>query len=644
MRFRKDIEGLRAVAVLPVILSHAGYTTFAGGFVGVDVFFAISGFLITGILLDELAGGRFSIGRFYERRVRRLLPALFVMISVSALFAMPLMLPSQLELFAKGALAILVFCSNFFFWKNVDYFAAPAAENPLIHTWSLAVEEQFYLFFPLLLWLLARIGFRNRDFAIAIFLMSAASFAIAEWGWPRYPSPNFYLLPSRAWELGLGALAALAIRHPSHRPMPSLSLLGLVMIFLAVFLYDEDTPFPSHYAVLPVLGAALVMLFGQSSDSVGRRPLATQLLCLPPIVWVGMISYSAYLWHQPIFAFMRLAAESPPSPILMGFGALLSLGAGYLSWRFIEAPFRRPDHRWLPKRSHIFAASLTAGAVLAGIAAVGIVTNGFEQTWRARNIAYPDLLAALSYGSSEDNALQFLQGGCFAGNPQVDSCLKLSDTKKNYLIIGDSFAAHYANALKERYKQDNVMQLTVPGCRPVWNGRGTETCLAVYRALDVFLANNPARIDGIIISARWRNVDADDLKRKIEMLRGVGVRVAIIGPSPEYGAPLPAILLKQLRRGGNGDSNTVWDRDRISVEERFREVARETGAGFVPVLSGLCPGGACRNYADDGKVMTFDYGHFTLSGARTVILHLCPEKLEDLFLGQKLAGPLRNPT
>lgn len=631
MKYRKDVDGLRAVAVLPVILCHAGYGLFAGGFVGVDVFFVISGFLITGILLDELDEGRFSIGRFYERRARRILPALFFVLLVSVPIAVWLMMPSQLDLFARGIVSILIFCSNFFFWKNVDYFAAPAAENPLIHTWSLAVEEQFYLFFPLLLWLLVRLGLKRRGIAVAVLGLSIASFAIAEWGWPRYPSPNFYLLPSRAWELGVGGLAAVLIRRPAHRPLPWLALLGLAMILVAIFGYTEETPFPSRYALLPVLGAAFVLLFGQSPDAAGRGPLATRLLCLPPVVMVGLISYSAYLWHQPVLAFARLASVSTPSPVLMGALSLVSLGLGWLSWRFVEAPFRRPRARWFPSRRSIFAGSLAGGLALAALAAVGIHSQGFTQSWLARNANAPDLIAALNYGKSKDNSLQFIQGGCFGAQATVAHCLKLSDSKPNYILVGDSFAAHYAYALKERYPEDNIMQLTVPGCRPVWNGRGVESCLETYRALDAFLAQNAGRISGVLISARWRNVEAPDLERAIDRLQKLGLRTAVIGPSPEYGAAFPALLLKQRNAGIRSDGNTIWNKDRLPVEAHFRAVAKRTGSGFVPVLSDLCPDGTCRNYADDGQPMHFDYGHFTLSGARTVMNHVFPERLELLF-------------
>ena len=431
--------------------------------------------------------------------------------------------------------------------------------------------------------------------------------------------------------VGRGGMAAVLIRRERHRPIPALALAGLVMILASVFLYTEETPFPSRYALLPVLGAGFVVLFGQSPGADGKGPIATRLLCLPPVVMIGLISYSAYLWHQPVLAFARLASVAPPSPVVMGVLSAVSLGLGWLSWRYIEAPFRRRDRRWFPTRAQIFAASFAGGVVLAALAAIGIGTKGFEARWLVRNAAYPDLIAALNYGKGPDNVAQFIRSGCFGESTTIAHCLKLSETQKNYILIGDSFAAHYATALQARYPDDNVMQFTVQGCRPIWNGVGTEACLAAYRGLDAFLTQNASKIDGIIISARWRNVEAPDLAHTIRRLEAMGLRVAVIGPSPEYAVAFPALLLKLAQRGIREDGNVVWNHDRSAVEARFRAVAQETGAGFVPVLADLCPGGVCRNYADDGAPMHFDYGHFTLSGARTVISRHFPDRIDALF-------------
>ena len=315
MVYRKDIDGLRAVAVLSVILFHAGVPGFSGGFVGVDVFFVISGYLICGLLYEEAGRtGRISIAGFYERRARRILPALILVMAVSSLLAVFTLLPFQLIDFGTNALGVATFLSNVTLWLQGGYFSGPAEENPLLHTWSLAVEEQFYIAFPLMMALVLRL--KRRALLLALILLaSLASIAIAEVGTRLAPTANFFLLPGRFWELGLGAMAALSVRGaPWGRPRlaaDAVSLAGLAMILASVLAFDAVTPFPSLWAMLPTFGALLVILMA------GPETFAGRLLASPPFVAVGLISYSAYLWHQPLFAFARIRSMDEPGTALM---------------------------------------------------------------------------------------------------------------------------------------------------------------------------------------------------------------------------------------------------------------------------------------------------------------------------------------
>ena len=300
MQYRSDIDGLRALAVVPVVLGHAHVTGFAGGFVGVDVFFVISGFLITTILATEAREGSFSLTRFYERRARRLFPALFAVLIFCAAAAWTRFPAEDLEAFGRSLLATIFFGSNMLFWSETGYFDIAAEQRPLLHTWSLAVEEQFYLLFPLAVWWTTRrMGGR---YAAWLWPAMGASFVLSVVWVPTHPSSAFYLVPARAWELLMGSALALglvpALRQQSHRE--TCSALGTLFIAMSVVLYDANTPFPGSNAVLPCLGAALVIHAGHSGTTAVGRLLGTK-----PVVFVGLISYSLYLWHWPLLVFAR---------------------------------------------------------------------------------------------------------------------------------------------------------------------------------------------------------------------------------------------------------------------------------------------------------------------------------------------------
>ena len=380
MQYRPEIDGLRAVAVVPVILFHAGFELFSGGYVGVDVFFVISGYLITTIIAGELAEGRFSLRRFYERRARRILPALFFVMLCCLPFAWMWMLPAEFKDFSHALIAVSFFASNILFWRQSDYFAPAAEENPLLHTWSLAVEEQFYIGFPILMLIAWRFG-RNPVFWTVAGL-SLLSLMLAEWGWRTAPDATFYLLPTRAWELGAGALCALWLhgRAPQARPLPA--GLGLGLIVTSVLVYDAATPFPSLYALAPVGGTVLIILYG------GAGTLTARLLSGRLMVGIGLISYSAYLWHQPLFAFARLRSPTHPSAELMALLAVAALGLAWLSWRHVELPFRRRPRPALPAQRTVFAASGLATAAVIALGLFGHATDGREELWRRAN---PDL-------------------------------------------------------------------------------------------------------------------------------------------------------------------------------------------------------------------------------------------------------------
>jgi len=372
MLYRKEVDGLRALAIVPVIMFHAGVTGFGGGYVGVDVFFVISGYLITSILLAERDEGRFSIIDFYERRARRILPALFFVILSCLPFAWWLMTPYQFYEFAQSLVAVSLFASNFLFWKQSDYFDASSELKPLLHTWSLAVEEQYYLIFPALLWIIWRFG--KKRTAAVVGILALISLTTAQIFIESHQAATFYLLHARAWELFMGGLIAIYLstgRCPSSDKTRHLGTLGIILIAISVTLFDKNTPFPSLYALLPTLGAGLIILFATPSNLSGK------LLGSRPLVTIGLVSYSAYLWHQPILAFLRIhndTLEMTPHDLALVFAILLPVT--YFSYQFIEKPFRS---RSTTSSRLVFAFSLTGIAVYAGVGMLGYSQNGFVE-------------------------------------------------------------------------------------------------------------------------------------------------------------------------------------------------------------------------------------------------------------------------
>ncbi|MDR0735304.1 MAG: acyltransferase [Zoogloeaceae bacterium] len=361
-QYRPEIDGLRAIAVIAVIICHSETSWIPGGFVGVDVFFVISGYLITRILLAELEAGRFSLAGFYERRARRILPALFCVLICCLPFAWFLLLPDQLENFSRSLLWTLAFISNFWFRGEIGYFAPAANEMPLLHTWSLGVEEQFYLFFPLLVFLCWRGRHRKWVFSTIVLIIALWSLKYADRKSWHGSSGVFFLTQARIWELFIGALAAVYLTRwrtcaPRRWLAETGAALGLSLILFACARLDADSPFPGRYTLLPTLGALGVILFATPQTLAGR------LLASKPLIGVGLVSYSAYLWHQPVFTFLRLSDPLPilsywPEQIVRILLCASPLALAYLSWRFVEQPFR--NKRFLSRR-HIFLLSAGGG-------------------------------------------------------------------------------------------------------------------------------------------------------------------------------------------------------------------------------------------------------------------------------------------
>jgi len=376
MKYRREIDGLRAVAVLPIIFFHAGFKTFEGGFIGVDVFFVISGYLITTIILSDMNNQKFSIVTFYERRARRILPALFFVMLCCLPFAWMWLLPDQLKDFSKSLSAVSVFSSNISFWLEKDYFDVASELKPLLHTWSLAVEEQYYLLFPLFLMALWKL--RKRWIFGALIVVGAVSLVVAQWGAYHKPWATFFLLPTRGWELAIGALIAFYFLYKREhaefiksrkKTSEVLGGIGLLLICYSVFTFDKFTPFPSLYALVPTIGTGLIIIFSTPETFVGR------FLGIKPLVSIGLISYSIYLWHQPLFVFARHISFEEPKIILLLVLIALSILLAYGSWRFVETPFR---DKTTISRKGIFKFAFFGSLLFVSTGIAGYFKNDFQ--------------------------------------------------------------------------------------------------------------------------------------------------------------------------------------------------------------------------------------------------------------------------
>ena len=492
MNYRPEIDGLRAIAVLPVILYHGKFSFFQGGFVGVDIFFVISGFLITRIILSEIFQSSFSIVNFYERRARRILPALFAVLIFSTFFAWQLLPPNEFKDFGQSLMFTSAFSSNILFWLESGYFNIGTDLKPLIHTWSLGIEEQFYILFPLFTILIYAIS--KRFIFPFIFLIFFISLYLAQ----IYSAPDidatvreaaFFLLPTRAWELLLGSILFLTQNNSSITSKKMLnnliSLVGLLLICYSIIFFSEATPFPSLYALIPTVGAALVITFGI------KGTVAYRLLTIKPMIFIGLISYSAYLWHQPLLALSRYYFIGELSSIYVLFMVLVTLLLAYLSWRFIEQPFR--DKKKL-SRINIFVISAIGSLIFGSIGLCIHLNDGFKNRYN------DDQKTLLDFRQYKERAELYRNRVCFLRDEQdYKSFADICKTGPIY-IWGDSHAAGISYGM--RTLQD-ITQLTSSGCPPILDFKvyGKPYC----NSTNEYIFNSIGQIKPkiVFLSANW---------------------------------------------------------------------------------------------------------------------------------------------
>jgi len=612
--YRPDVDGLRAVAVLSVFAFHLGVTQAPGGYLGVDVFFVISGYLICGLISHQIDEGRFSLSGFYVRRIRRLFPALGVVLLATTIAAGVILFPWSFKEFGQSLLAATLSSSNFYFGLNSGYFQDQSSVRPLLHTWSLAVEEQFYLVFPMAFVALCKL---RRPLMLSVMVgLALLSFALSTFIATKDPTATFYPPYTRAWELLLGALLALGVvRLPRIRGIDQVAgLLGLGMIAWSVLRGDEAAGFPGLPALPACLGAALIIAAGERG-----RGVATRLLSLRPVVLVGLMSYSLYLWHWPVIVLYREAVGvANLSKVEEAAILAASLALAFMSWKFVEQPARRGPSP--PRRVFQYAA---AGAGMIAATAIGIVvSNGLPERFS------PQIVKMSSYAAFEPRR-PFREGACFVTSKAEFAtfdpglCLHTDAAKRNVLLMGDSHAAHFWQALSTTSADVNMMQATVSGCTPTvdlpaWVPPRCRKLLGYIYGQ--YLPSH--HVDQLVLSAEWTLNDLPRLERTITWAQAHHVPLVLIGPSMEYEQRLPLLLARSMQSKDQGIARRNQLPDTGKIDDALARMAAARGVPYASVYREVCPAGQCRDTVDGKTPMLFDRDHFTPAAARWVVTAL----------------------
>ncbi|MGB7986351.1 MAG: acyltransferase family protein [Terracidiphilus sp.] len=630
LKYRPDIDGLRAVAVISVVIFHLGAGHLMGGFVGVDVFFVISGYLISAIIFSDIAGSRFSVLGFYERRIRRIFPALFGMLIGFTAVACFFLLPAELVDYGKSLLAAVTSTSNFYFWQHSGYFDMPES-NPLLHTWSLAVEEQFYILFPICLVIIRRFfPQRLRIAVVALFFASLiTSIAMVHFD----PVSAFYMPYTRAWELLLGTMISQGIFPRLHSSILRnlATLTGIGLIAYPVFFYTAKTPFPGIAALPPCIGSALIIGAGEFGSS-----LVGKVLSWRPVVFIGLISYSLYLWHWPVIVMhtmglsinlndllpQRLAAMVPAFRFDMWMEIALSFTLAVLSWRFVERPFRARPLRI--SRQPLFAISAVVMIVLIVASITIISAHGFEGRFS------PQAVKIASFLEKRGVVTHGRMGSCFVTDTNRsavfdnDRCLQLDPGKMNYLLIGDSHAGVLWSGLAGARPDENILLASVSNCKPLVHSVGSEDCRNEMNYIfQNYLPTHP--LHGLLLEARWKPGDMDGLTETIEWAKQHHLAVTVFGPVAEYDAPLPRLLAYSI----TWKKPDLASKHRLAYSPSMDKLMQSLNASrwhipYISLYRATCNQDGCIEYADSAHEIPImrDGDHFTEYGSALIVKRL----------------------
>lgn len=614
MQYRAEIDGLRALAVLPVILFHAGFEFFGGGFVGVDVFFVISGYLITSLIINDINKDTFSIVNFYKRRARRILPALLFVMFVCLPFAWLILIPSELKDFGQSLVAISIFSSNILFWIESGYFDAAAELKPLLHTWSLAVEEQFYILFPVFLTITWHLGIKKISFFLLIVFVG--SLGLAEWSSnqidnQKLVSAAYFMIPTRAWELLAGVFIALYLKNynffKSKTLNEILSLIGFSMITYSVIVFDKNTPFPSFYTLIPVVGSSLIILCSV------QKTVIYNFLTLKPIVGLGLISYSAYLWHQPLLAFARNSVLDQISEIIILGICFASLIFAWISYRFIETPFR--NNRLTSSR---FTAKILLSSTLI-FTILGLTlhfNNGFENR--------------LNYGENINTIRK---------SPMRDTChtvdipCKFFEGAPKFATFGDSHVVELSYALAEYLRSYNVgvQQNSYTSCSPNLSNKESYCHDWTTKSIDRII--NDIEIEVVIVSFSLVKTGLDrqkivskDLEAIVKLFAKNDKKVYLLIQPPFLDYSIQKQILVKNSQDIIGPTRLQWKNQNnfvYSILKRLPEDIVVLDAADV-----FCDDIRCYGNDDNGYYY-YDDNHISLYGARKIVEYFSSYFFDD---------------
>lgn len=641
IHYRPDIDGLRALAVVPVVLFHADADLMSGGYIGVDIFFVISGYLITLILMRDIKAESFSLVRFYEKRIRRIFPALFLVFLISTIVACLVMLPSELDHYGRSLFAATFFYSNYHYMSDAGYFSAPAETQPLLHMWSLAVEEQFYIFFPPLLYLAWR--YAKERIGSIVLIVCLLSFFYSVWLVENRATDAFFSTPARAWELGVGSLLALyAGRRSRITASPylsnALSCVGFALILYGFLTFSAGTAFPGASALVPVIGSALIIAAGDARSNIVGAILASQ-----PVRFIGLISYSLYLWHWPILVYYRFL--NPQHHLSWtGMAAILAFMTvvAILSWRFVETPFRTgAGLSW--RRLFQIAGVLMLSSSFFGLAVAKSDGRLVRQ--------YPSEISAIV--SARDDYPSFDRCETRSGDRYEDFrvCgLGDKDKKTEFIVWGDSHAESLLPAIDFAAQSTGVagVYLGKNGCVPLFGvnqeRQGFQDCSETADEVLSFLTEHPG-IKRIIVASRWalyatgerygyepgdpvyirdgqtssvsleenRRVFRDGMTRTMARLSDMRLDVLVVGQVPEAGYDVPLDVARGVLLGQERDlrpKRADYTERQSYVNSVMRDLAEVYSYELLQPHEWMCDTEYCR-VMDEGLPLYRDTNHLT---------------------------------
>ena len=618
MIYRKEIDGLRALAIIPIIFFHANLAPFQGGYIGVDVFFVISGYLITNIIIDEIEQKKFSISNFHERRARRIMPALIVVTLTSSILSIFFMYPYQILDFANSIFFTSTLTSNFYFWQNTGgYFSGTFVEQmPLLHTWSIAVQEQFYIFFPLFFLLIWRLGYKI--FFFSILLITLISFSISEFASTHNPRANFFLIVTRVWEILIGSMSSIYLLKIRNKNYGSeiFSIIGISIIIIPFFIYDKNTPFPSIYTLLPTIGTLLIIIFCNNLTKVGK------FLSYKPLVKIGLISYGIYLWHQPLLAFSKIYFDNSLSNFFSIIVCLISLIFAYITWRFIEIPFRNKN---IINKKFFLIFVFFSFLFMIGYYSVAIKSKGFVKLWplEDRNLVATHPLKSANYvrekfDTHRDNI--FLENG-----------------KKNLLIIGDSQAQDFTNLIYEagyNFKLNISTRHIFPRCGNLFVDKEIILNLKKYnpencnseKYYDLSLKNLIKKADYIFLISSWEYDEVKYIPLSIKNIKKItNSKVYVVSRKSFPNLHWSTHDLVKIGYKKRASLRMEVNKEHIKTHEYMKNYLDDLN--FINLHDLLCKKNKCPIFDQKANLLSYDGSHFTKKGAKFMLNLINKNKL-----------------